>query len=488
MAGAVVVAACSSFSGTDSTDGPSAADNSEAGADGKTPVTGEPGELGPLGLALAGPVRITTGGKATLKVTLKASSFVGSVHVTIAGLPKEISAPELVITSPANEGDVQLSATPDAGQGPIMGVTINALAPGGVTDSAKADLFVRGVTGSLDTTYATGGSMDLGVSTFAQARRYPKYLFVGTTNGGLRRFAPDGTLDAAFVAPPAGKQFSMASDESVFAWDASYVRHYSRTGVVDPNFAPMKLLAVEFQNPQIGPNPAGDLVIVADNSLQSPQIFTASATGVMSTPTSFGPAGPSVNIPTVMEAQADGTFLVGMGGGSRLRLIRIKPDATVDSTFSAMGVSDVAIPAAATGNASISRFVKTGDGTYVLGGSFNGLFLFRESNTGGGDASFGDGTTAAATQITTSVATGGLDVDSMGRPLVAYSFYPDGTSISIARYTKKGAIDPSFFSGGSVTLDFGTAVRLSGFFIIDDERALVVSTHAGDAFMQRIWL
>ena len=486
-AGVFIVAACSSFGGdassgaTDSSDG--------GGADGSIPpVNGTPVAPGPLGLALAGPVRITTGGTATVKVTLNASSFKGSVHITATGLPKGIAAPELVITSPSGEGELRLTAAGDVVQGPVSGVTISGVAPGGVMDGAALDLFVRGPTGSLDTTYATGGSMDLGVSTYAQPRRYPKYLFVGTGNGGLRRFAPDGTLDTAFVAPPAGKQFSMASDESVFAWDASYLRHYSRTGVMDPNFAPLKLDAAQWQNPQIGPNPAGDLVIVADTSFQSPQTFTVSATGVMSTPAALAPAGPSVNIVTVMEAQADGTFLVGMGGGSRLRLLRLKPDATVDTTFSVMGVSDVTIPAAATGFASIYRFVKTGDGTYVVGGSYNGLFLFRENNNGGADASFGDGTVLAATQLTTSVATGGLDVDSMGRPLVAYSFYPDGTAVSVSRYTKKGAIDASFASGGSVTLDFGTTARLWGFFLVDDERALIVFTHDGDAFIQRIWL
>lgn len=157
--GLLVGSACSSFEASD-TSTPEAGAGDDAGADGPG-VTGTP-SFG-ITVAVGDPTAtsyVTQGGAdATLKVTLtRQPASTGAVDVTVTGLPDGVTAQPLTIQAGELTGTLTLSA----GSTSVPGTTAKPMVKAHEQSHDTSALtsftsFVRGKSGTLDTTFGTGG-------------------------------------------------------------------------------------------------------------------------------------------------------------------------------------------------------------------------------------------------------------------------------------------------------------------------------------------
>lgn len=151
------VAACTVFSGDDSHSPPSSRDAVDAGTslDGST-ESGVP-PVADDGIAIhvdAAEVRVVQGKSVQIPVTLvRGKDAQGPVVVTVSGLRSGLSAKPLTIEG--TDGMLEVTATVDVAQGPANATLDGAFADKHV--SLPLNLFVRGPSGSLDTTFANQG-------------------------------------------------------------------------------------------------------------------------------------------------------------------------------------------------------------------------------------------------------------------------------------------------------------------------------------------
>lgn len=209
------IAACSDFS-SDSASTPSTGVDAGDG-DG---ATGADGAIDPVGGEATHGITLTAGeaGKnvfvtqtksMTVPVTVeRRSASVGPIVITVANLPKDATADPLTIPAGATTGTLTLHAAATTPQGiAALDINANEQVTNGAASSTKLNAFVRGLPGTLDTTFGTGGVVNnvfgTSISTVSGAYVMPDASIIvsgrRSNTLGLARFTPGGVLDITFA-------------------------------------------------------------------------------------------------------------------------------------------------------------------------------------------------------------------------------------------------------------------------------------------------
>ena len=174
-------------------------------------------------------------------------------------------------------------------------------------------------------------------------------------------------------------------------------------------------------------------------------------------------------------SQSDGKLVVSAYTGVYdMLLLRINDDGTLDTTFGTNGYVTGA-------NGGALRVLA--DDTIVMRSTYNGTMTIDRFDADGaplpgfGVNGHADMELLTASTFESDVQTVGLDVDSSGRIVVAYSRHEtaNGPAIShVLRLNKAGALDESFGSGGIVS-DFGNPAytSISGVGFDHDDKIIV---------------
>jgi uncharacterized delta-60 repeat protein len=159
-------------------------------------------------------VTIVQGSTAVLDVTIARNMFTAPLTVTLTGLPAGVTAAPATIAAGASTGSITLTATAIATIGTTSPTLSVASGGGKVQATAPVTLLVRGVPGTLDTTFGTAGvvtSSTLGATASGVALQSTGGIVVtsamldpvtGATNNDYdliaARFTPQGKLDTTF--------------------------------------------------------------------------------------------------------------------------------------------------------------------------------------------------------------------------------------------------------------------------------------------------
>jgi len=176
--------------------------------------------VGPTGQASVGvntastAVSVQIGGMATLAITLKRTIFNGALTATVTGLPAGVTVAPVTIAAGATTATITYAAAANA----TIGKTTTTLhvdgAGGAISSTANVALDVRGLPGTLDTSFGTMGivtAADLGTTAGGVALQSTGGIIVtssildpvtGMTNGDkdliTARFTADGKPDLTF--------------------------------------------------------------------------------------------------------------------------------------------------------------------------------------------------------------------------------------------------------------------------------------------------
>ena len=359
-------------------------------------------------------------------------------------------------------------------------------------------------TGSLDASFGTGGRATSALPSGATAiALHSDGKIVAVGDSKVQRFNPDGTLDSSFgtagqadfVFPnatgnlpqavaiqPDGKIVVVGYITELSRQDCVVAR-YNSNGSLDASFTPaggksiVDLGAAFARGTGVALQSDGSIVIAGQVVTQRGAIFDGDFVAARLTTAglldaSFGTAGKtSINIAGTADAanavaiQSDGKIVLaghaGVDGGSNgnIGIVRLTASGSVDSTFGAngivsstLGLGDVTREAFDLALQPDGRILITGE--VQVSGVLN-VLLARFTADGALDATFGTGgvTTTAVTSEGDAAKAIALQAD--GKIVVAGRTALFGTSdFGLARYSAGGVLDPSFGTGGKVTIDF----------------------------------
>jgi uncharacterized delta-60 repeat protein len=139
---------------------------------------------------------------------VRRSGSVGPVTITVSKLPKDATADPLTIPAGALDGTLTLHAASTTPQGlSSLDVLATESVPNGASASATLDAFVRGLPGTLDTTFADGGVFKTVFASATSSASDAHILKNGsivvsghrTNTFALARFTEAGVLDTTFA-------------------------------------------------------------------------------------------------------------------------------------------------------------------------------------------------------------------------------------------------------------------------------------------------
>lgn len=203
----LIAGACSTF-GTDD-DRPAAPEGGgDAGPDANL-VTGTPGSSNFTIQSPAGRTYLVQGQTQPAKIHVARGTLLKSaITVTLKNLPRGVTPTQVIIPAGASDIDLGLKAAADAPQG-IVKVAVDGAAlddqSHAVTATSSFELFVRGPSGSTDTTFGTEGHVkvleppDTSVTELLVTPKdeiYVVYACAGATC--ITRRKADGAVDAKF--------------------------------------------------------------------------------------------------------------------------------------------------------------------------------------------------------------------------------------------------------------------------------------------------
>ena len=162
-----------------------------------------------------------------------------------------------------------------------------------------------------------------------------------------------------------------------------------------------------------------------------------------------------------VTTQPDGKIVVGGYIGSKLAIVRLMPDGSLDPAFGTAGLVQMDI---LTRNNGVRALALQSDGKIVVAGEAHAtgvpapFVLLRQLGDGGLDTSFGDGGVVLTTYAGRDALANGVFVLPGGQIVVGgYSesrTSPDGSQdYEVARYNADGTLDLSFGSSGRATID-----------------------------------
>ncbi|HWA12369.1 MAG TPA: DUF4347 domain-containing protein, partial [Burkholderiales bacterium] len=174
----------------------------------------------------------------------------------------------------------------------------------------------------------------------------------------------------------------------------------------------------------------------------------------------FTAFGPSPSTVAGMALQADGGILVAGSGNSTgtqdFQLVRYNDDGSLDTGFGTNG--KVSTDLDGFDDVAHGVLLQADGRILVYGESFGDLALMRYNADGSNDGSFGsNGRVFTPPPGGYSAVANAAAQQADGRIVVAGAANLDGFSsdAAVARYSDTGALDPTFGSGGFVTVDFG---------------------------------
>lgn len=193
----------------------------------------------------------------------------------------------------------------------------------------------------------------------------------------------------------------------------------------------------------------------------------------------FDANGPSDDIGRDVAIDGVGrVVVVGDAGAADGAVVRFRADGRIDKTFASSGRlrldagGDESLAAVAIDRA--GRIVVAGTG----GIAGNLVFVARLTSDGELDTSFGDGG-VVVTNPGNSVTTRGLALQGASPMVVGKIAAASGSDAFIVRYTKAGALDPSFSGDGKVIESFGSGFDEYVDVTVDGDMPIAVG-RAGD--------
>jgi uncharacterized delta-60 repeat protein len=239
------------------------------GTDAAMPPPGDaaPEASGPTFLFEPARPRLVRGGTVDVTVTLDRKTLTGAIPLTVTDLPMGVTADVLPIAAGSSVTTMKLTASPTAAMG-VAPIVVSA--PG--ASNGTPSIVVAGTAGTIDTSLDQDGfvidtSVASGIFNAVAVQPDGKIIAVGSTNTAsgnwvIKRFADDGTPDAAFnvnVAanqPTNGAAYAIAFDPQkgriyvVGGSGGEYltVRRLNADGTPDQSYASAGTL---FQTPMI---------------------------------------------------------------------------------------------------------------------------------------------------------------------------------------------------------------------------------------------
>jgi uncharacterized delta-60 repeat protein len=511
------VFACTGFT----SDSPSPTADPDSGA--PSPDSGLP----PVGTVSTG-IRVTVGdGKtlfmvqsrtATIPVKVeRAGSSTGPIEVKLAKVPTDTTVDALTIPAGATDATLTLHIAATTPQGPFtLELIATELVDNGATGIAMLDTFVRGLPGTLDTTFGTGGVVKQVFASQTSGASDVKVMLNGdivvaghrTNTLTLVRYTPDGVLDATFGggtgranvisaqgslfldihegATPADGFISCLSSGTVTA----VVARTTLDGTPDTKFnntgqAPLTLGLGNLNGVQTFALPSGDALVLTyhfTNKLAVVSRWKSSGT----LDSTYGTSGTCQ-----LSATGTGSTLGGTSG------MLLHPDGSV---WVALSLASGAVKGcSATGGVDMTvgtapdYFVSTPPGQMVpnVGGGF--VFLDATSwsrvNAGFvGDTGIGNFGTVSVAPLT-NARWPVVQPDGAVVVLGDLSLAPAG-GFTLRRFKQNSMDDPEFGTAGTATIAIGTNTYAAAKLIAQpDGRLLVVGTQDDnfDGFLARVW-
>ena len=480
--------------------------------DGALPEAGPPGEGGvgsPKLTASAPRAMLRQGGTVDIALTLTRDGLDGDVAVSVAGLPKGVTAEPAVFAGTSTAAKLVLKAAADATLGDAA-LTFEAKG----APALPFSLLVAGASGTLDTTFDTDGEVLLpqteGGPYAAVVQTDGKIVVVGgqfmsQTPWLVRRLNPNGTIDSAFETavrpfiPTPGEAEAVALDPTngkivIVGWTGGNPRKLTilrllPTGAPDTSFAKAGVYRADaFSDPEF--SYGNSVTVLSNGDFLVGGITTSRGKGSIEKflqngvrDLRFSPYATSVAEPvrSVFELPGGGVF--GVAGGVGVRLLA---DGKPDPAFGTDGARSYG------SDCQIDESALTSDGDVIMVGKQTGpvpqaTCVRRVAARTTGDVRYSI-TKGVAIFSDTSVAVAGDRV---------YVSTTGGTSeeyySTIERILPDGKVDTSFAKGGTLRFDPPPAFKTSPTVIralatLPDGRLIVVgvSSHAGP-FVARYW-
>lgn len=409
------------------------------------------------------PQSLLPGEKLVLPIALeRGNGFTSAVNVTLKNAPAGVTASDIVIRSSASQAALTLNASASARLGSFT-PTIEASA-GDLVKSLPFDLRVGGPNGSPDTSFGAGGAVVPPSSELSQIMldvavdAEDRILVAGQRGNKLivTRYLAEGSLDSTFGIGGTRELGRGRADRIALLPDGKIVvAGYAQTD----SGTDLGSMVVRFTAAQGAPDPTfggGTGALVVENLAQATSLavqedgkilfgtwggvlYRATAEGVLDA--TFGSNG-QVQTGTQqvndLHVFANGEILaVGRDAGG-MRAVRVTSTGTLGPVLSGLP------------RETVEAIVVQRDGKILLKGNtaLNESVLARFHANWSLDETFGTGGI-----LSLGVNAGAYDADtallSQGRILVVGTVGDQGTLVGV---TSAGALDPSFGTGGTVTL------------------------------------
>jgi uncharacterized delta-60 repeat protein len=487
-------------------------------------------------------VNIVRGSSAQVPLTLVPSNgFDGAVVVSVSGLPGDVTAGSLTFDAGTTSATLTLSASLTATLGLDSQVAIEGTAGPLESPSLSLPIVVQDKSGTLDSTFGTGGiativvpgatNTALGTQGLA-IQADGKIAFCGVINDLnddistllVGRMTADGAADPAFAtnglftsnalgyldevgsairALPSNGGLACAG--FAFADQAEvhemFVVKFLDDGGLDTTFAGG--LGVQGIAEGNVDSKAGSLAIQPDGKLilggylgPVPALVRLNADG--SDDPTFDPsqAGLAIGVNTYPDAGGvvqslgllpSGEILAGMlTSGANLDVggFRFMTDGGIDPTYGSGGVASTAVPASLT-EGTIGVLIQ-GESSIYVGSTPSTLEAARFLSDGGLDPTFGEaGVASTAIPDSSSVTAFSVASTADGGFVVATQL-ATATPIGVARFTADGALDTTFagvgYTGISGPVGYSEAVAVDAV-----GRIVLAVSYSGVVTIARFW-
>ncbi|MGO8714932.1 MAG: delta-60 repeat domain-containing protein [Smithella sp.] len=384
-----------------------------------------------------------------------------------------------------------------------------------VTDTASSS-----VSGSLDTTFGTGGIVTTPIGSY-DAYAYAlgiqsdgRILAAGYSSNGsnydfaLVRYNTNGSLDTTFgtggtVTTPIGSGNAIAnalgiqSDGNIVATGSSYngsnyditLVRYKTNGSLDTTFGTGGIVTTPIGSYDayayaLAIQSDGRIVVSGYSSNGSNYDFALvryNTDGSLDTTFGTGgivitPMGSGYDIAYALAIQSDGRILAAgnsyNGSNYNFALVRYNTNGSLDTTFGTGGI--VTTPIGTGDSEALALGIQSNGNILAAGKSFNGshydFTLVRYSTNGSLDTTFGTSgivTTPIGNYDSYAIA---LGIQSDGNILAAGKS-PDGSNndFALVRYNTNGSLDTTFGTGGIVTTPVGNGADYANALVIQSD-------------------
>jgi len=466
----------------------------------------------------------------------RSTGFDEAIELAVTGLPDGVTAAPVSVAKGANTAKLTLTAGAAAPHSLPTDASVNGTS-GTISAQQGVTVTVRGVAGSMDTSFGAGGKTVTAVGPtddYAQAMAVQadgKLVVVGYGNTGastdfeLVRLQRDGAIDTTFgdngkvttavstgsdvanaVAIQADGKIVVAGSIDVAPKGKSFaVVRYNADGSLDGTFGNGGKVITSFGSESdeafaVVVQPDGKIVVgghyrsatqgldfaLARYEANGTPDFGFGVNGLATTPVRVGNSRDSIYALALQTIDGE-TKIVAVGGEGDFVLNRFNANGTVDNTFR-MGQSVDSEFGTVVG-AARAVHVSTDNKIIVVGHANNDFALLQLNADGTNDTTFG-GSGAVVTQVSATNWDSATAVvrQADGKVVVGgwvYSGNSSSADFVVSRYTTDGVLDAGFGAAGMTITpvapgtkdDAGRAILLQ----IDDRVPTVRSTVAGSA-------